>query len=127
MKNYDNSKIPGLFMLMEERNIESKTIQEYLKVSSGNISNWKVGRSSPTSSVLKRLSEFFDVPVEFFANPYSSAQPPEQKESVPTQKDEDAEMNAYIISLFGRMTDEEKQGALRKLEEIVLRRPKSVK
>ena len=65
MKSYENSKIPRLFQLMEEKNIKASHITRDLKISSGNISGWKTGAGLPTNAVLHALADYLDTTTDY--------------------------------------------------------------
>ena len=58
-------KIPVLFILMEEKKVTQKALADAIGVSQGNISDWKSGRSSPSSDVLAKIAQFLNVPMDY--------------------------------------------------------------
>lgn len=65
------TKIPVLFKLMEERNINQTKLSQDTKISTGNISDWKSGRSMPSSKKLEVLAEYFNVSINYLLGNYS--------------------------------------------------------
>ena len=65
MNKYSKSKIPRLYELMDERGIKAKDITAATGISSGNIADWKSGRSAPKAQSLSMLAEFFGVSVDY--------------------------------------------------------------
>ncbi len=59
------TKIPKLFELMEKRKISATELSKAIGVSSGNISDWKSGRSSPSFERLSDIANFLDVTTDF--------------------------------------------------------------
>lgn len=59
------TKISNLFDLMQKKGITAKKLSEDTGISAGNISDWKSGRSSPSIITLKKLSKYFEVPVDY--------------------------------------------------------------
>lgn len=59
------SKIPVLFQLMSERNINAKTLSDVTGISTGNISDWKSGRSKPSTEKLSILAAYFGVTTDY--------------------------------------------------------------
>jgi DNA-binding XRE family transcriptional regulator len=59
------TKIPRLFELMDERNVKAKKLAEDLGISSGNISDWKSGRSQPNPTILPQLADYFGVTTDY--------------------------------------------------------------
>lgn len=58
-------KIPKLFELMKERNIKPAKLAAATNTSTGNISDWRSGRSSPSSEKLITLANFFNVSADY--------------------------------------------------------------
>ena len=58
-------KIPRLFEIMKEKDIKANKLSEIIKVSTGNISDWKSGRSTPSSEKLILLAQFFNVTTDY--------------------------------------------------------------
>lgn len=59
------SKIPKLFELMNERNINTEKLSADTGISTENISDWKSGRSKPSIEKLKILAEYFNVSTDY--------------------------------------------------------------
>lgn len=59
------TKIPVLFRLMDERNITAKQLSLDTGISTGNISDWKKGRSKPSMEKLAILSDYFNVTTDY--------------------------------------------------------------
>lgn len=59
------TKIPKLFQLMDERKINAKTLSDATGISTGNISDWKNGRSKPSTEKLSILAAYFDVTTDY--------------------------------------------------------------
>ena len=55
------SKIPILFQLLQQRGIKAKQLAEATGVSTGNISDWKAGRSKPSAEKLDRIAQYLGV------------------------------------------------------------------
>ena len=96
------TKIPVLFELMKARGINSTQLSEAIGVSTGNISDWKKGRSSPSMEKLAKLSQFFDVSVDYL---------------VGRENPEDFLMMYRFRTLTKGLSEEEQKNALRILEE----------
>lgn len=58
-------KIPRLFKLIDERNITAKKLSEVINVSTGNISDWKSGRSTPSSEKIVLIAKYFNVSTDY--------------------------------------------------------------
>lgn len=59
------TKIPKLFLLMQKENLTSKALSQATNISEGNISDWKSGRSMPSTDKLIVLAEFFHCSVDY--------------------------------------------------------------
>ena len=65
MIGYENSKIPRLFELMEGRKIKAKDVTAATGITSGTLSDYKSGRSTPSGDRLLALANFFEVSAEY--------------------------------------------------------------
>lgn len=59
------SKANILFKTMEEKGISAKQLSNDTGISTGNISDWKNGRSNPSISALLVISNYLDVSVDY--------------------------------------------------------------
>lgn len=58
MKKAVNSKIPRLFELMTEKAVKAVTLGTDLGISTGNISDWKSGKSLPSAGALAAIADY---------------------------------------------------------------------
>lgn len=58
------ANLNNLFMLMAEK-ISASKLSRDTNISTGNISDWKSGRSMPTSNKLDILADYFDCSVDY--------------------------------------------------------------
>ena len=68
MQNYEVKNIvilDNFFKLLNERKISAKKLSEDTGISTGNISDWKNGRSMPTALKLIQLANYLDCSVDF--------------------------------------------------------------
>lgn len=72
------SKIPKLFEYMKQNKITSKALAEGIGVSQGNVSDWKSGRSAPTSDVLAKIADFLGVSVDYLLTGIDTKKEPSQ-------------------------------------------------
>ena len=54
-----------MFCLMAERGLTAKKIADATGISTGNISDWKSGRSSPSVLKLEQIADFLDCSIDF--------------------------------------------------------------
>lgn len=65
MKDYSKSKIPFIFELLESRGISQKQLSDAIQVSTGNISDWKSGKSSPKPDAIIKIAEYLNVSTDY--------------------------------------------------------------
>lgn len=70
------SKIPKLFVIMNEKGISQKQLSEYIGASSGNVSDWKNGKSAPTIDKLPLIADFLGVSIDYLLGHESKEIPP---------------------------------------------------
>lgn len=58
-------KVDNIFSLMSERGISSKELSKQTGISSGNISDWKSGRSTPKADNLAKIADYFGCSVDY--------------------------------------------------------------
>ena len=95
------TKIPILFKIMEERKISAKKLSDDTGISTGNISDWKSGRSMPSGAKLQILSEYFDVSTDYLLG---REEPIRQNQSDNTPLAGLSENARRIVELFDDLT-----------------------
>lgn len=58
-------KITKLFEIMEQRGTKAKELSEAIGASTGNISDWKSGCSSPDIEMLPKIANYFNVSIDY--------------------------------------------------------------
>ena len=58
-------KIPNLFKLMDERGIKAAELSRMTGISTGNISDWRSGRSAPTTDKLSIVATALNVSTDY--------------------------------------------------------------
>jgi transcriptional regulator with XRE-family HTH domain len=99
MIGYENSKIPRLFEIMEQRKIKAKDITAAIGISSGLISDWKSGKSAPSGNRLMDLANYLNVSVEYLLGSDSEENALDTKiqaESKQLTDDQKADVLKYI-------------------------------
>lgn len=129
MKDFSNSKVPGLFIAMKAKGVRAVDITNAIGVKSGNISDWKSGKAAPSQAVRTALANFLEVSVDFLENGTEDMLRESQKEKAPIESDEGGEesIKDYLHRLVDRMDDDGARDLLSHAEEIVLQRPKNLK
>lgn len=59
------NNIPKLFELLNDKDISILKLSKETNISTGNICDWKNGRSRPTIPALLKLSEYFGVSIDY--------------------------------------------------------------
>lgn len=59
------ANLSNMFCLMAERGLTAKKIADATGISTGNISDWKSGRSSPSVLKLEQIADFLDCSIDF--------------------------------------------------------------
>lgn len=59
------NKIPVLFKLLSDKGISQKKLSEDTGISTGNISDWKSGKASPSMEKLSILSDYLNVTTDY--------------------------------------------------------------
>lgn len=58
-------KLDNLFKRISEQGLNAKRLSEATGISTGNISDWKSGRSMPTAIKLDILADYLDCSVDY--------------------------------------------------------------
>lgn len=58
-------KLDNLFFIIEKKGLTAKKVSEDTGISSGNISDWKKGRSMPTANKLDTLANYLECSVDY--------------------------------------------------------------
>ena len=110
MSKFENSRIPRLFELMDELNITAATLSRDLKISKGNVTDWKMGRATPSKLALSAIADYLNTTSEYLLGETDEKNTPREN---PEGLDE---IDTEIIKVFLSLSDEKKQQALSYLE-----------
>ena len=99
--------LENLFTLLQPRGI-SKKLSEATGISSGNISDWKKGRSKPTAEALTLIADYFDVSVDYLLGrePSSETKKDGSVEALPSAASFSSSQK-QLVELAESLTDEE--------------------
>lgn len=99
--------LENLFTLLQPRGI-SKKLSEATGISSGNISDWKKGRSKPTAEALTLIADYFDVSVDYLLGrePSSETKKDGSAEALPSAASFSSSQK-QLVELAESLTDEE--------------------
>lgn len=65
MKEFEKSKVPRLFELLKEKNITAAELARELHISKGNITDWKMGRATPSKIALVAIADYLGTTTEY--------------------------------------------------------------
>lgn len=101
------SKIPNLFIELKEKNITQKVLSEHLGVSTGNVSDWKSGKSMPSADVLYEISKYLNVSTDYLLGKTEQKNKPSDENRELTDKEEE------FVTLFRQLSTEQQEVLLR--------------
>ena len=81
MKKADNSKIPRLFALMAKKEVKAVKLGADLGVSTGNISDWKSGKSLPSAGTLSAIADYLGTTPEYLRGETDDPSPAKSREN----------------------------------------------
>jgi len=118
--------VDRIFQLMEQRNLTAKELANALKISQGNITDWKKGRSKPSVPALEKIANYFDVSMDFLLGTQTqTSNKLNSLEEIKKYYDEsvfgDIQVNHILITADTNenMSSEEKTNAENKAKEQV--------
>lgn len=117
MRKIENSKIPRLFEMMNEKGVKGVDITRDLHISSGNISDWKNGKSAPSRGTLTSLANYLGTTPEYLLGETDIKTPSQLPQGVyhggtdikekPSEQTEGKEPVAKLIEQINGLTDEQ--------------------
>ena len=121
MRGYENSRIPRLFEILDERNLKAKDITNATGIGSGSISDWKSGKSVPTGERLLAVAEFLNVPADYLLGSIDSLPEPQKNDENSEMSERDI-INARniekLVSGYNQLPDEQKEDVIQYIEFI---------
>ena len=118
MKGLDNCKIPRLFEVMKERKITAAELARKTGTSQASLSDWKMGRATPTSGTLCAIADYLNTTPEYLRGE-------SDEKNKPTGEDDGLNEDiATIAKLTEDFTDEELQALLDYAEFLISKRKK---
>lgn len=91
------TKIPNLFVIMTKKGISQKQLAKNIGASTGNVADWKSGRSAPSIDKLPLIADYLEVSVDYLLGRSEPAAPTLDPES------------AEILDMYGALTAEQQQ------------------
>ena len=120
MKNASNSKIPRLFELMEENHVKGSDLTKMFGISSGNISNWKVGKNVPSARTLASIADYLGTTPEYILGKTDKKEKPTVDDDDELEKDVNE-----LVKLTKNFSDEEFKAVLDYVDYLVAKRKNS--
>ena len=111
MRKIENSKIPRLFEMMNEKGVKGVDITRDLHISSGNISDWKNGKSAPSRGTLTSLANYLGTTPEYLLGVTDIKEKP-------SEQTEDDELVSEFAELINGLTDEQLKSVFDYIEFI---------
>jgi len=102
MNKYENSSIPRLFEILEERKITAKQVSDATGISTGSLTYWRKGERKPKYDAIVSISKFLNVPVEYLTG---------------REKDEDA-LDVKIQAEVKQLSDQQKSEVLKYIKFV---------
>ena len=113
MSKYENCRIPRLFELMDELKITAATFSRDLKISKGNVTDWKMGRATPSKLALSAIADYLNTTPEYLLGETNDRQKETTLQDIPEGL---SELDTEIIKIYASLPEEKKQQALSYLE-----------
>ena len=111
MKDSSKSKIPRLFEIMKSKGVTSAALARAVNVSQGNVTDWKMGRATPTAGVLITIAEYLDTTPDYLLGKTDKKEKPTADEG-----DEREELLKLLGKMFTNLSEEQKETVLRYAE-----------
>lgn len=110
MNDGSNSKIPMLFEILKRNGISCKQLAANIGFSTGNIADWKSGRSAPKPEALSRIADYLNCSVDYLLGRTDN---PQSHTGTGVAQDENK-----LLTCFAALNDEGKEKAIERLEEM---------
>ena len=86
MKDYANSKVPVLFEILERKGITGSQLASGIGVSTGNIFDWKSGRSAPKPEAICKIAEYLNCSTDYLLGRTPTPEQPMQFQTTKEQQ-----------------------------------------
>ena len=100
--NEVNETITKLFELMKERGVTAKQLSAETGITQSCFTEWKKGRANPKTDALITLSNYFNVPLDYFTGSSASG----------------SEIDIKIQAEIQQLSDEQKADALKYIKYL---------
>lgn len=86
MKDYANSKVPVLFEILERKGITGSQLASGIGVSTGNIFDWKSGRSAPKPEAICKIADYLNCSTDYLLGRTIAPEQPMQFQTTKEQQ-----------------------------------------
>lgn len=86
MKDYANSKVPVLFEILECKGITGSQLASGIGVSTGNIFDWKSGRSAPKPEAICKIADYLNCSTDYLLGRTAAPEQPMQFQTTKEQQ-----------------------------------------
>lgn len=104
-----------LTSLCDKRGVKITNVVAELKMGSGNLSNWKAGRT-PRGESLSKLADYFNVSTDYLLGRTDDPRPVGEEEPTPVSEGGPNETAQRFMSLVDRLTPDQQQLLLAQLQ-----------
>ncbi|MCM1166806.1 MAG: helix-turn-helix domain-containing protein [Lachnospiraceae bacterium] len=108
------TKIPFLFEVLKERGITQKKLAEDTGISTGNISDWKSGKSSPKPAALAKIAKYLGCSVDYLLG----------NDTPPRTNPANDENERNLIAGYRELNEDGQKLALIYVTEFLLQNPR---
>ena len=95
MIGLDNCKYPRIFELLKEQGKTAAALSRDLKISKGNITDWKSGRTAPSQATFIAIANYLDTTPAYLLGTTDEKKPPAKAGGV--EADEDVKSFSDIL------------------------------
>lgn len=100
-----------LFSFLEQKEVSSSKLSANTGISTGNISDWKSGKSAPKAEALLKIADYLDCSVDYLLGRTNNSQ---SHKTVSSLSDEETK----LLSYFNGFNSEGKEEAMKRLDEM---------
>lgn len=103
------------YSLCTKNGTSPNAVAKILGFSSGSVTSWKNG-TNPRPAVIVRISEYFEVPVEYFLKDNSEEQI--KKDPIPKTGNEVSDFDEFALNIIHKLKPEYREDAIAHLLEL---------
>lgn len=103
MISYENSTLPRLFEIIEERKITAKELADATGIAKSSIAMWRSGARKPKIEAIQSIADYLNVPLEYLTG---------------SEKKEENKLDLKIQVEVKQLSDEQKADVLKYIEFV---------